>query len=112
MCGAGDDAFYVCFGEIKDKYFNRLLRHGIEMRHRNLCFDLVLVHTGYIDTGAILYRVSVPNPTHQHYGYSLVPLYETPISIVFTQYVSACVSVLDFRFSLTSVFSLVILSFF
>ncbi len=42
------------FGETKDKYFNRSLRHGTEMRHRNLRSDSVLVHTGYIGTGAIL----------------------------------------------------------
>ncbi len=35
-CGAGDDASYVRFGETKDKYLNRSLRHGTEMRHRNL----------------------------------------------------------------------------
>ncbi len=50
-CGAGDDASYIYFGETKDKYFNRLLRHGTEMRHRNLHSDSVLVHTGYIATG-------------------------------------------------------------
>ncbi len=54
MCGAGDDASYVRFGETKDKYFNRSLKHGIEMRHQNLRSDSVLVHTGYIGTGAIL----------------------------------------------------------
>ncbi len=32
-CGAGDDASYVHFVETKDKYFNRSLRHGTEMRH-------------------------------------------------------------------------------
>ncbi len=52
--GAGDDASYVRFGETNDKYFNRSLRHGTEMRHQNLRSDLVLVHTGYIGTGAIL----------------------------------------------------------
>ncbi len=41
MCGAGDDASYVRFGETKDKYFNRSLRHGTEMRHRNLRSDSV-----------------------------------------------------------------------
>ncbi len=50
--GAGDDASYVRFGETKDKYFNRSLRHGTEMRHQNLRSDSV--HTGYIGTGAIL----------------------------------------------------------
>ncbi len=48
------DASYVHFGETKDKYFNRSLRHGTEMRHRNLRSDSVLVHTGYIGTGAIM----------------------------------------------------------
>ncbi len=32
---------YVRFGETKDKYFNRLLRHGTEMRHQNLLSDSV-----------------------------------------------------------------------
>ncbi len=54
MCGAGDDASYVRFSETKGKYFNRSLRHGTEMRHRNLHFDSVLVHTGYIGTDALL----------------------------------------------------------
>ncbi len=36
-----DDASYVRFGETKDKYFNRLLRHGTKMRHRNLRSDSV-----------------------------------------------------------------------
>ncbi len=49
---AGDDASYVRFGETKDKYFNRSLRHGTEMRHQNLRSDSV--HTSYIGTGAIL----------------------------------------------------------
>ncbi len=40
-CGASDDASYVCFGETKDKYFNRSLRHGTEMRPRNLRSDSV-----------------------------------------------------------------------
>ncbi len=40
-CGAGDDAAYVRFGETKYKYFNRSLRHGTEMRHRNLRSDSV-----------------------------------------------------------------------
>ncbi len=40
-CGAGDDASYVRFGETKDKYLNRSLRHGTEMRHRNLRSDSV-----------------------------------------------------------------------
>ncbi len=40
-CGAGDDASYVRFGETKDKYFNRSLRHGTEMRHQNLRSDSV-----------------------------------------------------------------------
>ncbi len=40
-CGAADDASYVCFGETKDKYFNRSLRHGTEMRHRNLRSDSI-----------------------------------------------------------------------
>ncbi len=40
-CGAGDDASYVRFGETKYKYFNRSLRHGTEMRHRNLRSDSV-----------------------------------------------------------------------
>ncbi len=53
-CGAGDDASYVHFGETKEKYFNRSLRHVTEMRHRNLGSDSVLVHTGYIGTGALL----------------------------------------------------------
>ncbi len=47
-CGAGDDASYVCFEEIKNNYFNRSFWHGTEMRHRNLRSDSVLVHTGYI----------------------------------------------------------------
>ncbi len=51
-CGAGDDASYVRFGETKDKFFNRSLRHGTEMRHRNLRSDSV--HTGSIGTGAVL----------------------------------------------------------
>ncbi len=37
-----------------DKYLNRSLRHGTEIRHRNLRSDLVLVNTSYIGTGAIL----------------------------------------------------------
>ncbi len=53
-CGAGDDASYICFGETTDKYFNRLLSLGTEMKHQNLRSDSVLVHTGYIGTGAIL----------------------------------------------------------
>ncbi len=53
-CGAGDNASYIRFGETKNKYFNRSLRHGTEMRYRNLRSDSVLVHTGYIGTGAIL----------------------------------------------------------
>ncbi len=36
-----DDASYVRFGETKDKYLNRSLRHGTEMRHRNLRSDSV-----------------------------------------------------------------------
>ncbi len=40
-CGAGDDASYVRFGETKDKYLNRSLRHGTEMMHRNLHSDSV-----------------------------------------------------------------------
>ncbi len=36
-----DDASYVRFAETKDKYFNRSLRHGTEMRHRNLRSDSV-----------------------------------------------------------------------
>ncbi len=32
---------YVCFGETKDKHLNRSLRHGTEMRHRNLRPDSV-----------------------------------------------------------------------
>ncbi len=47
-----EDASYVRFGETKDKYLSRSLRHGTEMRHRNLRSDSVLVYTGYI--GAIL----------------------------------------------------------
>ncbi len=47
-----DGASYVRFGETKDKYFNRSLRHGTEMRHRHLRSDSV--HTGYIVTGALL----------------------------------------------------------
>ncbi len=31
MCGAGDDASYICFGETKDKYFNRSLRYRTEI---------------------------------------------------------------------------------
>ncbi len=31
QCGAGDYASYVRFGETKDKYFNRSLRHGTEI---------------------------------------------------------------------------------
>jgi len=54
MCVAGDDASYVRFGETKDKCFNRSLRHGVEMRHRNLRSDSVLEHTGYIGTSALL----------------------------------------------------------
>ncbi len=57
MCGANDDASYVRFRETKDKYFNRSLRYGTEMRHRNLRSDSVLVHTGYIGSGAILHLV-------------------------------------------------------
>ncbi len=52
ICGAGDDASYVRFGETKDKYLNRSLRHGTEMRHRNLHSDSV--HTSSIGTGAVL----------------------------------------------------------
>ncbi len=51
-CGAGDDASYVRFRETKDKYFNRSLRQGTEMRRRNLRSDSVIVHTGYTGTGA------------------------------------------------------------
>ncbi len=61
---ASDDASCICFRETKDKYFNRSLRHGIEMRHWNLHSDSVLVDTGYIGTGAILVPVLVPNPTY------------------------------------------------
>ncbi len=43
---------YIRFGETKDKYFNRSLRHGTEMRHRNLRSGSV--HTGSIGTGAML----------------------------------------------------------
>ncbi len=50
----GDDSSYVRFGETKDKYLNQSLRHGTGMRHRNMRSDSVLVHTGYIGTGAIL----------------------------------------------------------
>ncbi len=53
-CGASDNASYIRFGETKNQYFNRSLRHGTEMRYRNLRSDSVLVHTGYIGTGAIL----------------------------------------------------------
>ncbi len=52
MCSAGDDVSYVRFRETNDKYF--MLRHGTKMRHRNLRSDSVLVHTGYMSTGAIL----------------------------------------------------------
>ncbi len=38
---ACDDASYVRFGETKDKYLNLSLRHGTEMRHRNLRSDSV-----------------------------------------------------------------------
>ncbi len=38
---AGDDASYVRFRETKDKYLNLSLRHGTEMRHRNLRSDSV-----------------------------------------------------------------------
>ncbi len=62
-----DDASYVRIGETKDKYLNRSLRHGTEMRHRNMLSDSVLVHTGYIGTGAILVLVLVPNPTQDFY---------------------------------------------
>ncbi len=48
MC---DDS-YVRFGGTKDKYFNRSLRHGTKMRHRNLRSNSV--HTGSIGTGAML----------------------------------------------------------
>ncbi len=33
------------------------------MRHRNLSLDSVLVHTGYMGTGALL----LPNPIHRHW---------------------------------------------
>ncbi len=36
-----DDASYVRFRETKDKYLNRSLRHGTEIRHRNLRSDSV-----------------------------------------------------------------------
>ncbi len=48
------DASYIPFGETKDKYFNQSLRHGTEIRHRNLRSVSVLVHTGYMGTGALL----------------------------------------------------------
>ncbi len=35
------DASYIRFGKTKDKHFNRSLRHGTEMRHRNLRSDSV-----------------------------------------------------------------------
>ncbi len=62
MCGAGDDDAYVRFGETMDKYFNRSLGHGNEMRHRNLRSDSVLLHTGYIGTGALLVPGFSTNP--------------------------------------------------
>ncbi len=49
----------------KYKYFNRSLRHGTKMRHRNLRSNSVLVHTGYIGTGAIL----VPGFSTQPYSH-------------------------------------------
>ncbi len=49
-----DDASYIRFGETKDKYFNRSLRDGTEMRYRIMRSDSVLVHTGYIGTRTIL----------------------------------------------------------
>ncbi len=58
-----DDASYIRFGETKDKYFKQSLRHGTEMRHRNLRSDSVLVHTSYIGTGALL----VPGFSTQSY---------------------------------------------
>ncbi len=65
-CGAGDDASYVLFGETKDKYFNRSLRHGTEMRHRNLRSGSV--HTGSIGTGAVLVPGFSTQPyTHIYY---------------------------------------------
>ncbi len=57
MCSGGDDASYVCFGKPEDKYLNRSLRHGTKMRHRNLHSNSVLVHTGYLGTGA---KLAVP----------------------------------------------------
>ncbi len=48
FCTCGE-ASYVRFGKTKDKHFNRSLRRGTEMRHRNLRSDSV--HTGYIGTG-------------------------------------------------------------
>ncbi len=57
------DASYVRFGETKEKYFNRSLSHGTEMRHQNVHSDSVLVHTGYMVPEPYWYRVSVPNPT-------------------------------------------------
>ncbi len=46
--GAGDNASYIHFGETKEQYFNRSLRHGTEMRHRNLRSDSVLIHIGFV----------------------------------------------------------------
>ncbi len=48
-CGAGDDASYARFGETKDKYFNRSLRHGTET-----CVLIRFGTYGSIGTGAVL----------------------------------------------------------
>ncbi len=64
MCGAGDDASYVRFGETKDKYFNRPLRHGTEWG-TEICV-LIRYITGSIGTGAML----VPGFGTQPYSYS------------------------------------------
>ncbi len=57
---------YVRFGETKYNYFNRSLRHGTEMMHRNLHSDSVLVHTGYIGTGALMVPGCCTQPYSKH----------------------------------------------
>ncbi len=64
---------FTSVSEKQRTYFNRSLRHGIEMRHRNMRSDSALVHTGYIG----LHRVSVPNPTG-HWGSSGINSWTPP----------------------------------
>ncbi len=68
-----------------DKYFNRLLRHETEKRHRNLRSDSVLVHTGYISTGALL----VPGFGTQPYSHVFISP-EFSLSVCLFYFVAMC----------------------